>query len=440
MVGGIWSATRLAMKPIIRIDGLGKQYRLGARRQSYGMLRDVLVNAVLAPVGWLRGRHRPRGESVWALRNVDLEVMPGEAMGIIGGNGAGKSTLLKLLSRVTCPTEGRIQLWGRIGSLLEVGTGFHPELTGRDNIYLNAAILGLRRAEIARKFDEIVAFAEVEKFLDTPVKFYSSGMYMRLAFAVAAHLDPEILVVDEVLAVGDAAFQKKCLGKMEAVAKGGRTVLFVSHNMAAIEVLCQRCVLLTQGRLDGVGSPREIAAKYLAQARPQESSTIDLASAPGRTAGSLPVMTEVALFSVAETPISAVRMGDPLTVRVGFRAPSGPVRPLVGVVVKTSLGTPLFAVNNDYACRYGFDGSFSEGAVTCRFQDLPLMPGAYVIDLHFGEPNAHADLDIVREAISFEVLAADVFGTGKLPPPECGPIFWPATWEIHAERVDNVAR
>src|SRR4051812_13058754 len=243
---------------VIRAEGLGKRYELGhaADRERYIALRDVLARGARGilrrTADMLRGRAVIPGDTVeefWALRDVSFEVRRGEALGIIGRNGAGKSTLLKILSRITEPTAGRVTIKGRVASLLEVGTGFHPELTGRENIFLNGAILGMTRAEIRRKFDEIVAFAEVERFLDTPVKRYSSGMYVRLAFAVAAHLEQEILVVDEVLAVGDAVFQKKCLGKMEDVAKEGRTVLFVSHNMAAIQAFCTAGILLKTGQL-----------------------------------------------------------------------------------------------------------------------------------------------------------------------------------------------
>jgi lipopolysaccharide transport system ATP-binding protein len=269
------------MKPIIRVDRLSKQYQIG-KREAYKTLRETLVEKATAPLGALRtlfkgtnGRHPREDNTHWALKDVSFEVMPGEVVGIIGRNGAGKSTLLKILSRITEPTTGQAELYGRVGSLLEVGTGFHAELTGRENIYLNGAILGMKRAEIQRKFDEIVAFAEVEQFLDTPVKHYSSGMYMRLAFAVAAHLEPEILVVDEVLAVGDATFQKKCLGKMEDVARQGRTVLFVSHNMNAIQQLCDRAILLNGGRVQGMSADvhkltREYFALSAGQAAPSE--------------------------------------------------------------------------------------------------------------------------------------------------------------------------
>jgi lipopolysaccharide transport system ATP-binding protein len=251
------------MKPIVRVVELSKEYRIGAGRAGYGTLRESIVRAVQAPLESLRRQNGKRdSETIWAVKDASFEVEPGEVVGIIGRNGAGKSTLLKMLSRITEPTSGRAELYGRIASLLEVGTGFHPELSGRENTYLNGAILGMRKAEIDRKFDEILAFAELEKFVDTPVKHYSSGMYMRLAFAVASHLEPEILMVDEVLAVGDAAFQKKCLGKMGEVAKQGRTVLFVSHNLTAVKTLCHRALRLEGGQIVDTGKPADVVGRY----------------------------------------------------------------------------------------------------------------------------------------------------------------------------------
>jgi lipopolysaccharide transport system ATP-binding protein len=250
------------MKPIIKVQNLGKQYQIGAKAQPYSTLRESIISSLRKPFDLLSGNGKNGQESFWALQNLNFEIMPGEVVGIIGRNGAGKSTLLKILSRITEPTTGKAELYGRVGSLLEVGTGFHPELTGRENIFLNGAILGMKREEIAKKFDEIVDFAEVEKFIDTPVKRYSSGMYMRLAFAIAANLEPEILVVDEVLAVGDTDFQKKCLGKMNDISKGGRTVLFVSHNMGTILQLCRSCILLDKGKVIAEGTPDLIVEKY----------------------------------------------------------------------------------------------------------------------------------------------------------------------------------
>jgi lipopolysaccharide transport system ATP-binding protein len=262
----------------VRVENLSKQYRLGGSQTRYKTIRETISDAAQAPfrrVGkLLRGQAygaAELNETIWALRDISFEVKHGEVVGIIGRNGAGKSTLLKILSRITEPTEGSVDIYGRVGSLLEVGTGFHPELTGRENIYLNGAILGMKRAEIERKFDEMVDFAEIEKFIDTPVKHYSSGMYVRLAFAVAAHLEPEILMVDEVLSVGDAAFQKKCLGKMRNVAEGGRTVLFVSHNMIAIRNLCEWTILLQDGRILQVGDTPTVTEAYLRQSLRAES-------------------------------------------------------------------------------------------------------------------------------------------------------------------------
>jgi len=274
------------MQPIIRVENLAKEYRLGKRDAAYGTLRESIVDAMRTPLKRWRGRNGvSASEILWALKHVDFTVERGEVIGVIGRNGAGKSTLLKILSRITEPTTGSVKLYGRVASLLEVGTGFHPELTGRENIFLNGAILGMRKAEIERKFDEIVAFAELEKFLDTPVKRYSSGMYMRLAFAVASHLEPEILLIDEVLAVGDAAFQKKCLGKMGDVAREGRTVLFVSHNMVAIQSLCRRALWLDRGEVVENGAAGAVVTNYLNKSFGGTGATEeiwdDIATAPG---------------------------------------------------------------------------------------------------------------------------------------------------------------
>jgi lipopolysaccharide transport system ATP-binding protein len=267
----------------LRVSQLGKRYRIGARQENRALLGDQIVASVKRPAqrmaSFLRSNGNGNGahstENFWALKDVSFEVSHGEAMGIIGRNGAGKSTLLKILARITKPTTGRVELYGRVGALLEVGTGFHSELTGRENIFLTGAVLGMRRAEILAKFDEIVEFAGIQEFIDTPVKRYSSGMFMRLGFAVAAHLDPEILVVDEVLAVGDAAFQKKCLGKMSDVAKAGRTVLFVSHDLTAIQALCTRAIRLGHGQLVGMGPAPEQVAEYLAETQGQMQNDLD---------------------------------------------------------------------------------------------------------------------------------------------------------------------
>jgi lipopolysaccharide transport system ATP-binding protein len=250
------------MRPIIKVENLGKRYRIGTTT-AHGSIHDALSRLIRSPLSLIRRNGKSEENTFWAIKDVSFEVMPGEVVGIIGRNGAGKSTLLKLLSRITEPTLGQIDFYGRVGSLLEVGTGFHPELTGRENIYLNGAILGMKRSEIERKFDEIVGFSEIEKFIDTPVKHFSSGMYVRLAFAVAAHLDPEILIVDEVLAVGDFAFQKKCLERMQAFGREGRTVIFVTHDMSVLSRLCHKGILLREGRVAAEGEMKSVIKNYL---------------------------------------------------------------------------------------------------------------------------------------------------------------------------------
>lgn len=424
------------MQPIIRVENLSKRYRIGDRQEYYS-LRESIVRTAIAPVriarALLGGTVRSNGTSdgeryVWALRDVSFDVMPGEVLGLVGRNGAGKSTLLRLLSRITEPTAGRAEIHGRVGSLLEVGTGFHAELTGRENIYLSGAILGMRRAEIQRKFDEIVAFAEVEQFVDTPVKHYSSGMHVRLGFAVAAHLEPEILLVDEVLAVGDVAFQKKCLGKMGDVARAGRTVIFVSHNMASIEALCSSCLLITRGRLEARGKPVEVVMRYMSSELRAHGGTRSLVDHQGRRGDSIPIMTAVSLRSDGDAPTGVVRMGSPLAVSVEFSAPH-PIRPILGVGIKSAEGMPIFRMSNRWT-NDGFDNrAVLNGSVTCTYPQLSLMPGTYLLELDFGDfGDMSRDLDLIREAISFEVVAADLLGSGLLPRPNDGPVFCPAVW------------
>jgi lipopolysaccharide transport system ATP-binding protein len=407
---------------------LSKRYRVGQGKR-YGSLRESLATTFKAPLRWLNSkdqRNGSNGESdFWALRDVGFDVQPGEILGLIGANGAGKSTLLKILSRITRPTAGHVELYGRVGSLLEIGTGFHPELTGGDNIFLNGAILGMKRAEIASKFDEIVDFSGIEKFIDTPVKRYSSGMYVRLAFAVAAHLQPEIMLIDEVLAVGDAEFQKKCLGKIGDVARTGRTVVFISHNMAAIESLCGRCLLLRGGGIAVSGPPADAIAGYMASIMRQESGTVSLVEHPGRTHDSDRSMTSVTLASDGAEPISGLRMGATLSVNVVFKS-ARPISPVLGVVIKNSHGVQVFAVNNKFIAGYRFEKHVGSGIITCTVSNLPLMPGTYSFDLYFGD--GPQDIDVVYDATSVEVLPADVFGTGLLP--NYGSIYWPASFAL----------
>jgi lipopolysaccharide transport system ATP-binding protein len=303
----------------IRIENLGKQYRIGGRQKGYKTIRETVMDTVSSPFRSLRGDGRLSGpeETIWALKEVSFEVKQSEVLGIIGRNGAGKTTLLKILSRITEPTEGRAELYGRVGSLLEIGTGFHPELTGRENIFLNGAVIGMRQAEIRRKFDEIVDFAEIEKFVDTPVKRYSSGMYVRLAFAVAAHLEPEILLVDEVLAVGDAQFQRKCLGKMSDVAGEGRTVLFVSHNMAAVQSLCDRAIWLEEGKLVRDGQANQVVSEYLKTSTSSSAEQVwdDIETAPGND---MVRLHRVCVRPEHGTPVDEITIRTPLVMEFEY--------------------------------------------------------------------------------------------------------------------------
>ncbi len=406
----------------VRVEGLGKMYRVGARRARYKALRDVLVDSMMAPIRRVRAMLTGRAASasdlreiIWALKDVSLEVEKGEVIGIIGRNGAGKTTLLKILSRITEPTEGYAEIHGRVGSLLEVGTGFHPELTGRENVYLSGAILGMKRAEIERKFDEIIAFAGMERFVDTPVKFYSSGMYVRLAFAVAAHLEPEILLVDEVLAVGDLAFQKKCLGKMENVAHGGRTVLFVSHDMAAIQGLCNRVYLLDDGHLVESGSPAEVIAAYVE--RFQSAQGIPLAERDDREGNGAFRFTEVVLRDAGWNPVDIVYSGQHVIISVRYT--SGDGKPLRNVAISipfyTVLGRYMFMCWTELTGS-SFDELPPEGWVHCHIPRLPLTAGNYPFNL-FGTADGLI-ADWVLRAGTLKVAEGDFFGTGHLPPGE----------------------
>src|SRR5689334_9393233 len=323
------------MQPIIRVQGLGKQYQIGGPTTPYSTLRETIMDLARKPVRALR--KNGNASSIWALKDVDFEIAAGEIVGIIGRNGAGKSTLLKILSRITEPTIGRAELYGRVGSLLEVGTGFHPELSGRENIFLNGSILGMSRKEIESKFDEIVAFSEIEKFINTPVKRYSSGMYVRLAFAVAAHLQPEILIIDEVLAVGDYTFQQKCLNKMQDVSTGGRTVLFVSHNLGAVSRLCDRCLLLEGGQLLDSGPTASVVQTYM---------TSGLAERPEYTQASNPAkainIRRIALCGADGEIRSDIRYDESMTFEFIYEANEPVSGTSLGVMVYTLDGTCAF--------------------------------------------------------------------------------------------------
>jgi lipopolysaccharide transport system ATP-binding protein len=405
----------------IQVRGLGKRYSLGQMRGGYGMLRDALVARIRA----LRERRR-QPEEFWALRDVDLEVERGETFGIVGHNGAGKSTLLKILSRITPPTRGEADLNGRVGALLEVGTGFHPELTGRENIYLNGAILNMRRAEINRKFDEIVEFADIGPFIDTPVKRYSSGMQLRLAFAVAAHLEPEILIIDEVLSVGDLAFQRKCVGRMETVAAEGRTVLFVSHNLTAVSNLCHRAMLLVNGRTAAMGDAREVISEYARQVGTRSGTP--LTDREDRRGSGELQFTGIS-FESAGRAIDSPTTGEDLEIILSYRTADG--RPLrnvsFGVLVLTQLNELMLHLSSPVIGAV-LDEIPGEGAARCLLPRCPLPAGQY--QLHIWAEIADQPLDWIEHACELTVIQGDYFGSGRVPPPTHRAVLVDHAWTV----------
>lgn len=410
------------MKPIVEIRDISKQYRLGASRiRKTQNFRELLQGAATAPFRALGAKNGgPTKEtlySFWALDGVSLNIHQGDVLGIIGRNGAGKSTLLKILSRITSPTKGEVVLRGRLASLLEVGTGFHPELTGRENIFLNGAILGMRKAEIDRRFDEIVAFAEVDKFLDTPVKHYSSGMYVRLAFAVAAHLNPEILVVDEVLAVGDLSFQKKCLGKMGEVSRGGRTVLFVSHNMAAIENLCTRAVVLDQGKLSFDGGGKEAIQFYLTSLSDRSGTghIVDLRDVGIRRSIVAPLLQRLEFFTDNEEPLTeGLLIGSSLKIKVHFELPQSTSIFHVGLGFNNSYGQRIFTAHSLFEPNRPDQEHVGNQVFCCEIPSFTLMPGEYTIKVWLDLKGA-GDADVIEDAAKITVLESDFYGTGRVP-------------------------
>ncbi len=398
----------------IRVENLGKLYHIGGQRPRYYTIREWLTEAAQAPFRRLSsvvGGQPPTvsDETIWALKNVSFEVQRGEVVGIIGHNGAGKSTLLKILCRITEPTKGYAEIRGRVGSLLEVGTGFHPELTGRENIYLNSAILGMRRAEIERKFDEIVAFAEVEKFIDMPVKHYSSGMYVRLAFAVAAHLEPEILMVDEVLAVGDIAFQRKCLGKMSSVAKQGRTVLFVSHNMAAILSLCETGILLKSGSVYYAGKAPDVVRQYLATV--DQWAEAPLRERTDRVGNGLVRLVGFKIsHEPSASPATNFMLGDEAYIVLTVEARER-IQSFVGVQVKDPWGQLVFAFNSREG---GYAPTLKPGTsnIILHIPYLPFLEGTYSADATINQVYGLKLCDKIEKVGSFEMHPKDICGSG----------------------------
>jgi lipopolysaccharide transport system ATP-binding protein len=417
----------------IRCTGLSKQYRIG-QQERYRALRDVVTEAAAAPLRRLRhaisgNGHRAlpfapgslRSNTIWALDDVSFEIKPGEVVGIIGRNGAGKSTLLKILSRITKPTKGTAEIHGRVGSLLEVGTGFHPELTGRENIYLNGAILGMRKAEIDLKFDEIVAFAEVEKFIDTPVKRYSSGMHVRLAFAVAAHMQSEILLVDEVLAVGDAAFQRKCLGKMGEVARGGRTVLLVSHNMGALRGLCTEVAWIDKGRIVRTGPPGVID-QYMGTMNQHATSTIELDCLD--RAGGVP--DRLRLKRVRFNNGAPIIHGESLRACIEFETSSKIEAVAFGFGFSSLEGTRLMTVDSDLVdARRDFPINYC-GSVEAVLPQLHLQPGRYLLDIA-ARSGANSSLDYLAGCAQIEVEPGPATPPSIMVP--VGGVRTPASWD-----------
>jgi len=430
------------MTPIIEIRNISKQYLLGEAAGMYGNLREALIHAVVEPVKSLwRGtevsRKSEKQTAFWALRDVSLDVEKGDTVAIIGSNGAGKSTLLKILSRITDPTEGEVRVRGRMASLLEVGTGFHPELTGTENIYLNGSILGMRREEIDKKFEEITNFAGIGKFLDTPVKRYSSGMYVRLAFSIAAYLEPEILIVDEVLAVGDVAFQKKCLGKMAEACTQNRTVLFVSHNLAAVEALCNKAIVLQQGRVTFSGTAKDAIKFYLQTVssdglRP-DSHIVDLTEAPGRPAKYRPQLKRLELYTdddrplVGELPVGAalkavitVNLEEPCT---SFDA---------SIAFDTVSGQRICTAHSAYEPNRIHEECAGEQVFTCVVPVVPLLPGEYRIGV--GLDIASHEVDWVDDASRISIIKSDFYGTGIVP--TRGTFLLQNHWVLQAARAE----
>jgi lipopolysaccharide transport system ATP-binding protein len=393
-------------KPIIQVEDISKKYLLGHQvsPERYQSLRDALSksvrSAVMSARGMVSGRQMIHGDEVeefWALKDVSFEVKEGEVLGVIGRNGAGKSTLLKLLSRITEPTQGKVTLRGRVASLLEVGTGFHPELSGRENIYLNGAILGMSRAEIRTKFDEIVDFAEVEKFLDTPVKRYSSGMYVRLAFAVAAHLEPEVLIIDEVLAVGDLVFQKKCIGKMKNVAKSGRTVIFVSHNMQTVRGLTDRAILLAGGRLIENGASHDVVEKFLSNQAPGET----VYTAPTVVNPEQPYISRVEIFT--SNSCNVHQFGKPLKISMQLMTPEKIPNAAISFHIMTSSHQPVIHVLN-LDSEIPMLRSPGVHEIVCTLPTLRLYPGHYHLRFYFGASQPRRVFEGLEQVCAFEVV------------------------------------
>ncbi len=425
----------------IKVENISKRYRIGRKEKVHDSFGGALFDFIKSPLenykkyrsfyefGDIDLNSSDSGinsnDIVWAVREVSFEVGKGEVIGLIGGNGAGKSTLLKILARITDPTSGQAEIRGKVSSLLEVGTGFHQELTGRENVYLNGTILGMKKREVESNFDEIVDFSGIEKFIDTPVKRYSSGMKVRLAFAVAAFMEPEILLVDEVLAVGDAKFQAKCIGKMSEVSRQGRTIIFVSHNMAAIENLCDRVILLESGKVKLDTDSQSAISQYI-QGLAHTSNADDLANIV-RVSGYLPIIQRVEFINKQGQPVSTVQSGGALKVLIHYNHSEILKDPYFGLNFETLLGIKVIQVQTRLQKGHLPDLAPS-GIIECNIPRLPLLPGTYFVSVGCG--SQAKQLDFVERGCQLQVMEFDVFGTGRLPRPKTALIFVDAEWEV----------
>ncbi len=413
--------------PVITVENLGKRFQIGTFEKGADTLRESLMDIAKAPfrrLRSLRGSPASKGE-FWAIRNLSFEVQRGDVLGIIGRNGAGKSTLLKLLSRISDPTEGRAVIRGRVASLLEVGTGFHNELSGRENIYLNGAILGMRKAEIDRKFDEIVEFSGVSKFLDTPIKRYSSGMKVRLAFSVASHLDPEIMIIDEVLAVGDHEFQQRCLGKMQDAAASGRTVLFVSHNMAAVRRLCNKAIRLERGQLIDSG-PAGLQVDAYTRDVTQRAKTGNLSERSDRTGDGRVRITKVDLLSTEyDIPVSTIGVGQPLTICIYYEGQESYLSPCVHIAINNDIGVPVTYLCSRFTSE--LPGKLpANGRLYCHLPEVALAVSEYTIDVCLQSDNATCDHLLAASNLS--VTEDSFYPTGLVPPAAYGTVLTHQSW------------
>jgi lipopolysaccharide transport system ATP-binding protein len=425
--------------PVISVDNLSKAYRIGAKEKMPDTLIAAARNWIRQPFKRFRSvrelidsihttAHMDTPNTVWALRGVSFTVNNGDVTAVIGPNGAGKSTLLKILSRITEPTSGRAVVRGRVSSLLEVGTGFHPELTGRENIYMNGTILGMRKRELDRKFGDIVDFSGIDTYLDTPIKRYSTGMQVRLAFAIAAHLEPDILIVDEVLAVGDTAFQRKCIGKMQEAAQRGRTVLFVTHNMTAAQSLCKAGLVLTNGALVYEGPITTAIAHYLQHVSTSTTATTDLRNHPHRLPRSLPILTRLTI-RVSNTPSTTLRMGGPLELEVDYTLPSNFRGLRLGITIEDLFGVPLVSFSPTFQDPDLLTRAPPTGLARCSIPQLNLVPGHYYITLYV--ESSLGQCDTITRVCQLTVVADDVFRTGRTLTRQHGIFFASSYWTVN---------